>query len=531
MSTPTPSLAPVPPAAEEVLRPMPHDLEAEQVVLGSLLHYNEHYNQMGDFLKETHFFEPVHGRIYAAIAQFMDKGLVATPVTLKSRFAQDEGLEELGGASYLAQMAGTAGAILNPQDYARIVYNLAVSRELVQIGREMMDQAYQASGDERAAEQIEGSEHRLFTLASEGSSDTHFQPLSHSLTTAIDMADAASRRRGAISGIATGYEDLDNLLGGLHPSDLLILAARPSMGKTSLALNLALHAARRMQQEHEELKQNDPETKEKIGSVGFISLEMSAEQLSTRLLSMETGINAIHIRRGKLSKQGPEDDFSKLIQASTRLHALPLYIDDTPALSIAALRTRARRLKRKHNLQLLMVDYLQLLRGVHAHSQQSRVQEISEISMGLKAIAKELNIPVLALSQLSRQVENREDKRPQLADLRESGSIEQDADVVMFIYREAYYMERSKPADPVEGSESYESDRAVWEAWWQKYGEHYERIKNRTDILVSKHRHGPIGNVPLVFNASTTGFVSAARAPRRGFDEGGVPSPGADAFA
>lgn len=494
--------------AVQEYRQLPHNIEAEQSVLGSLLVNNHGLDRIGDFLTAEHFHEPAHQAIYQQILAFSDRGLLATPVTLKNIFDRDERLAELGGAAYLAKLAGVGSSILDIRSHASIVYSLATSRELIEIGQEMVTEAFDNGGVKRASEQIESVEHRLFTLASQGSSDTAFHPLKVSLNTAIETAEAARHRK--ISGISTKFTDLDDLLGGMHNSDLLILAARPSMGKTALALNLAMNAAESLQQEYEEARAanpDDPALPKEAPSVGFVSLEMSSEQLATRMLAMQTGLNASDIRRGKLNGE----QIAKLVQGNNTLHALPFYIDDTPAQTIAALRTRARRLRRKHNLSLLIVDYLQLLRGVSAHAANNRVQEISEITMGLKAIAKELNIPVLALSQLSRQVENRENKRPQLSDLRESGSIEQDADIVMFIYREAYYLERSMPAAPEEASESYAADMAIWEEWQMKNGERYESVKNKTDIIVAKHRNGPVGNVTMMFDSSTTKFRNSAR--------------------
>lgn len=489
-------------------RTLPHNIEAEQSVLGSLLVNNQGLDRIGDFLFPEHFHEPVHQSIYEQILHFSDRGLLATPVTLKNTFDRDERLADLGGAAYLAKLAGVGSSILDIRSHASIVYSLATSRELIGIGQEMVTEAFDNGGIKRASEQIESVEHRLFTLASQGSSDTSFHPLKNSLNSAIETAEAARHRK--ISGIATKFADLDEILGGLHNSDLLILAARPSMGKTALALNLALNAAETLKRDYEDARKAEPDNvnlPKEAPSVGFVSLEMSSEQLATRMLAMQTGLNASDIRRGKLTGE----QVAKLVQGNGQLHALPFFLDDTPAQTIAAIRTRARRLKRKHNLALLVVDYLQLLRGVSEHAQHNRVQEISEITMGLKAIAKELNIPVLALSQLSRQVESRENKRPQLSDLRESGSIEQDADIVMFIYREAYYLERSMPAAPDEASESYTVDMAIWEEWQMKNGERYEAVKNKTDIIIAKHRNGPVGNVTLIFDSSTTKFRNAAR--------------------
>lgn len=474
-------------------RELPHNLEAEQAILGAVLSNNEAINRVSDFLRAEHFHEPVHKRIYAAVERFLERGIVATPVTLKNHFDNDAALEAIGGAAYLVHIAGLASTIINIKDHASIVYSLSISRELIQIGEDMVNDAYDSNGELRASEQIERSEHKLFTLASEGNSDTNFAHMKQALTDSLRTAEQAIQNQNSVSGTTSGFTDIDNLIGGFHNSDLIILAARPSMGKTALALNLMVNAAKFYHEEYEQKKTND-----ELGdmthprSAGFISLEMSSEQLATRILSLETGINAGNIRRGRLEMNKHNNEFEKLIRANKLLYQLPIFIDDTPALSIAAVRTRARRLKRKHNLSILIVDYLQLLRGVSEMARTNRVQEISEITMGLKAIAKELNIPVIALSQLSRAVEQRPDKRPQLADLRESGSIEQDADQVMFIYREAYYVERDKPA---EGSDKMPQ--------WQEDMDKVDRI---AEVMFAKNRHGPVDNVTLFFDKHTTRF-------------------------
>jgi replicative DNA helicase len=485
------------------IKKLPYNIEAEQFIVGAILNNNEVINKVADFLLPDHFYEPIHQKIYSAITNLYDKGIIANPVTLKNHFHDDEAMEHAGGANYLLRVCSMAGGIVNLRDYGLIVYNLSISRNLIDIGQELLDDAYKASGNENATAQIEKPESKLFNLASAGNSETNFAPARISLTNALKIADLASKRDGSISGIATKFNDLDNLLGGFNRSDLLILAARPSMGKTALALNLALNAAEILRDEyHKKLEQfrgqqNELEEAPKCGTVGVISLEMSAEQLATRLLSIKTDINASDIRRGKLSKTAQHDDFSKLVKASAELQDLPIFIDDTPALSISAIRTRARRLKRKHNLEFLIIDYLQLIRGVNKKSQESRVQEISEITMGLKALAKELDIPVLALSQLSRQVEQRTDHRPQLSDLRESGSIEQDADIVMFIYREAYYKEREKPS---------EDNLEMMQKWQEMMG----KIDNISEIMVAKNRNGPINNIRLFFDKNTTRFENLA---------------------
>lgn len=481
------------------IKKLPYNIEAEQVMLGAILNNNENINKVADFLLPEHFFEPLHQKIYSSIVNLYDKGIIANPVTLKNSFSSDQFMEETAGFNYPLKLCGIASGALNIRDYGLIIYNLHISRKLIEIGEELLEDAYKTTGDESATSQIERPEGKLFNLASEGVYETNFAPSRIALAEAIKIADAASKRDGSISGIASKFHDLDNLLGGFNKSDLIILAARPSMGKTALAVNFAMNGAEILAEEYaKKLKEykdsvSQLEDTPKIGSVGIISLEMSAEQLATRMLSMKTGINANFIRRGKLSKTAHNDEFAKLVKASSELQDLPIFIDDTPALSISAIRTRARRLKRKHNLEFLIIDYLQLIRGVNKKSQESRVQEISEITMGLKAIAKELDIPVLALSQLSRQVEQRADHRPQLADLRESGSIEQDADIVMFIYREAYYKEREKPSD--------ENQEAI-----RKWQDIMTKIDNISEIMVAKNRNGPINNVRLFFDKNTTKF-------------------------
>ncbi len=493
------------PAEAPAYREVPYNIEAEQAVLGAVLTNNDAFNRVGDFLRPAHFYEPVHCRIFEAIIAFMERGLIANPVTLRSRFEKDEALADIGGASYLAKIAGLASGIINVKDYARVVHDLHVSRSLIGIGQDILDDAYAEDGHHSSSEQIERAEHKLFTLAGEGGVERNFSPLREALKESLERANLAFNRQGAVNGVPTGLKDLDELLGGLQKSDLVILAARPSMGKTALAISMAINAVETLVREAEEQRQETDEPRQP-GAVGVFSLEMSAEQLAARLLAIKTGINANSIRRGRLHK----DEFARLVEANKALYTLPMFIDDTPALTISAIRTRARRMKRKHNLALLVVDYLQLIRGVSEVAQSNRVQEISEITMGLKAIAKELDIPVLALSQLSRAVEGREDKRPQLSDLRESGSIEQDADIVMFIYREEYYLERSKPRDPRDSSDEGAQDTKSMMMWLEKNGEKYNAVKGKAEIMVSKHRNGPIGNVELFFDKTTTRFGNLA---------------------
>ena len=466
------------------LRQPPHNFEAEQALLGAILVNNLAYGRVSDFLRPQHFADPVHERIYEACGKLIERGQIASPVTLKNYFDQHEELQDIGGTQYLARLAASSVAIVNAADYGRIVFDLYLRRQLIGLGEEVVNDAYSHDLEVDARDLIEGAEQKLFDLATTGEYEGGFTTFSKVLTSAIEMAEAAHKREG-ISGVATGFTDLDKLLGGLHASDLVVLAGRPSMGKTALATNIAFHAAKTCKIEKDEKGQN------KVANgavVGFFSLEMSAEQLATRILAEISGVASDRIRKGELSNA----DFLKVVKASQTLSAIPFFIDDTPALTVSALRTRARRLKRQHDLSLIVADYLQLLRPSAGHTPENRVQEISEITRGLKALAKELNVPVLALSQLSRAVEQREDKRPQLADLRESGAIEQDADVVMFIYREEYYLERKKPA---EGTPEFDD-------WLKKS----DRVHNLAEVNVAKQRNGPIGNVRLRFEGKFTQF-------------------------
>ena len=474
-------------------RSLPHNDEAEQALLGALLVNNEKIHIVSGFLLAEHFYQPIHGRIYEAVLKLVERGQMANPVTLKHFFENDDALTDIGGAQYLARLAGSTVTIINAEDYARTVHDLALRRSLISLGEEVVNDAFDYKIDVPATDQIETAEQRLFNLAEAGQAEGGFRPLSDSLTGAITMMEGAYKGDSGVSGISTGLSALDDLLGGLHPSDLLILAGRPSMGKTALATNIAFQAALNYRVEPDE---NGEDKRVDGAVVGFFSLEMSAEQLASRLLSEETGISSHRLRRGDISK----DDFHKVVEASRRLAKAPFFIDDTPALSVAALRTRARRLLRTQKLSLIVVDYLQLVRPSGTTKNDNRVQEIGEITQGLKALAKDLNVPVLALSQLSRAVEQREDKRPQLSDLRESGSIEQDSDVVMFIFREEYYLERSEPIRRAD-----EAD--------ERFIERYERWKNRlqevagiAELFIAKQRHGPIGGLKLQFTSETTKF-------------------------
>jgi replicative DNA helicase len=463
---------------DTLYRSPPHNLEAEQELLGAILINNEAAARVSDFLLPEHFFHDTHRRIYEAALALIERGEIASPVTLKAYFERDESLKPVGGAAYLARLAAEATSIINVADYARVVRDLALRRDLIRIGEDMVNTAYDSTVDDPASEQIEHAEQELFGLAERGHSVGGFVTFAASLRQSVEMAEAA-HKKGGLSGVGTGLKDLDGKLGGLHRSDLVILAGRPSMGKTALATTMAFNAAKAWF-----------DTGGREGAaVAFFSLEMSAEQLATRILAEQTEIPSEKLRRGELS----DDDFvHRLVPASRALEQVPLFIDDTGAISIAALRTRARRLKRTSDIGLIIVDYLQLVRPAGRQRNDSRVQEVSEITQGLKALAKELDVPVLALSQLSRAVEARDDKRPQLADLRESGAIEQDADVVMFVFREEYYEQRREPAMNT-------PEHAAWQ-------EKMDKIHNLADVIIGKQRHGPIGNVTLVFEPSLTKF-------------------------
>lgn len=470
-------------------RTPPANIEAEQALLGAILVNNRAYEQVSEFLRPDHFTDPLHGRIFDAIGKQLERGQEANPTTLQFFFENDEAIAEIGGQSYLARLAASAVTVINARDYGSTVHDLFLRRQLIDLGEDTVNEAYEQDLDDTATSQIERAEQRLYDLATIGDYSGGFRDFSSVLTEAIEIANAAFKRDGKLTGVATGLTDMDNLLGGLHPSDLIILAGRPSMGKTALATNIAYHAANSYRAEVDELG------REKVidgAMVAFFSLEMSAEQLATRILSEKSGIGSEKIRRGSLSS----DEFNQLIEATHELQRAKIYIDDTPALTVSALRTRARRLKRQHGLGLIVVDYLQLVTGSSTRGD-NRVQEVSEITRGLKTLAKELNVPVIALSQLSRQVEQRDDKRPQLSDLRESGSIEQDADVVMFIFREEYYVSRREPRE----------DTPEHHAWQEEM----DQVHNLAEVIVAKQRHGPTGRVLLHFNAMLTKFGNLAK--------------------
>jgi replicative DNA helicase len=463
---------------------MPHSIEAEQQLLGAILTNNDVFDRIASIIRKEHFYDPVHARIYDVAAQRISRNALASPVTLKTFLEDDEGLKELGGPAYLARLAGAAISAFAARDYAQMIYDLAIRRELIRLGRDISAKAAKVEVTSEPKEQIVEAEQQLYKLAEQGTSESGFQSFLRAVTDAVMQANAAYQRDGGLAGISTGLVDLDKKLGGLHKSDLLILAGRPSMGKTALATNIAFNIAKSYK------KGRLPDGSEGAvngGVVGFFSLEMSAEQLAARILSEASEVPSEQIRRGDMT----EGEFRRFVEAAKQLESCPLFIDDTAALPISQLAARARRLKRTHGLDALFVDYLQLVRP--ATAKDSRVNEVSEITQGLKAIAKELDIPVIALSQLSRQVENRDDKRPQLSDLRESGSIEQDADVVMFVFREEYYKEREKPGD-------HEMDKmATWQA-------EMERLHGKAEVVIGKQRHGPIGTVDLSFEGKFTRF-------------------------
>ncbi|MDQ1848070.1 replicative DNA helicase [Gemmobacter fulvus] len=488
---------PAAPAAET--EALPHNIEAEQQLLGAILTNNDVYDRITSLVKAEHFFDPVHQRIFEIAAARIQKNALASPVTLKAFLEDDQGLKELGGPSYLVRLAGAAISAFAARDYAQMIYDLAVRRELISLGRDISAKAAKVEVASEPREQITEAEQRLYKLGEQGVAERGFQSFLKAVTEAVNSANAAYQRGGGLAGISTGLIDLDKKLGGLHPSDLLILAGRPSMGKTSLATNIAFNVAKaykrgRTHEGHEGAVEG--------GVVGFFSLEMSAEQLAARILSEASEVPSEQIRRGDMT----ETEFRRFVEAAKALEACPLYIDDTPALPISQVAARARRLKRTHGLDVLMVDYLQLLKGTGKGD--NRVQEVSEITQGLKAIAKELNIPVIALSQLSRGVESREDKRPQLSDLRESGSIEQDADVVMFVYRDEYYKEREKPGD-------HEMEKM---AAWQVV---MEQVHGKAEVIIGKQRHGPIGSVELSFEGRFTRFGNLARTWQQGSEDVG----------
>ena len=451
---------------------LPNNIEAEQSVLGSILLSNEIFDEINTIISSKNFYDPMHQKIFAAIENLIFKGMLANPITLKNYFENEK--DDLNVPEYLVKVTKFSTSVRQAIEYSKIIYDMFVRRELIKISENTIETAKINDLNTSGQNIIENSEKLLFDLAEKGSFNSSLVKFDEAMKLTIEMASNAYKNEEGIVGVPTGLRDLDDRLGGLHNSDLVIIAGRPSMGKTALATNIAFNAAQKLQESG------------KKSSVAFFSLEMSSEQLSTRILAEQSRIKSNDIRRGKIS----EDQFDKFIETSKNIAELPLYIDETPAISIAALSNRARRIKRIYGLDLIVIDYIQLMRAVNTRD--GRVQEISEITQGLKALAKELAVPVLALSQLSRAVEQRDDKKPQLSDLRESGSIEQDADVVMFVYREAYYLERKEPRPAT-------VDHAEWQA---KMNE----VSNLAEIIIGKQRHGPTGNIMLEFEAMFTKF-------------------------
>jgi replicative DNA helicase len=469
----------------------PHNIELERAVLGVILVHNDAFDRVADVLQPEHFYEGVHRRIYEVISTLLRGGKIATPITLKM-FLGDLDLGGMTVAQYLARLVAEATTVINAVEYARTVRDLALRRNLILVGEEIAAVAYDTPADLTPRHQIEDAEKKLYTLAESGKFEGGFQRFDEALNHAVDMAAKAYERDGNLSGIATGLTDLDRLMGGLQRSDLIILAGRPAMGKTALATNIAFNIAKAYKGE---VSADGKRAALNGGIVGFFSLEMSAEQLATRIIAEQSGVSSYKIRRGDIQ----QSEFEDVVEASRSMQTVPLYIDQTGGISIAQLAARARRLKRQRGLDVLVVDYLQLLSGASKKGD-NRVQEMTEITTGMKALAKELDVPIIALSQLSRQVETRDDKRPQLSDLRESGSIEQDADVVMFVYREEYYLKNKQPR---EGSEEF----LRWQA-------DMERAHGRAEVIIGKQRHGPTGTVEMQFDAEVTRFGNLAQDDR-----------------
>src|SRR6202790_4869637 len=474
-----------PEAGTPVYRSAPHNIEAEQALLGAILVNNDAFYRVSDFLEPKHFFEPIHQTIFETAGSLIRAGKIATPVTLKTFVPAETDIGGMTVGQYLARLAAEATTIINAHDYGRTIYELALRRDLIRIGEDMVNVAFDAPVDFAPRPQIEDAERRLYELAESGRYDGGFQRFAQAMKVALDMAANAYSRDGRLSGIATGLRELDSKMGGLQHSDLIIVAGRPGMGKTALATNIAYNVAKA---HRAELQADGTKKSVNAGIVGFFSCEMSAEQLATRILAEQTGVSSSLIRRGGLS----HSEFDKIRDYTIELQNLPLYVDETGGLSISQLTARARRLKRQKGLDLIVVDYIQLLQGSGKRGNDNRVQEVTEITTSLKALAKELNVPIIALSQLSRQVESRDDKRPQLSDLRESGSIEQDADVVMFVYREEYYLANKEPRAGTPEYEKWQLDMSL--------------VHGKAEVIIGKQRHGPTGTVELQFEASLTRF-------------------------
>jgi replicative DNA helicase len=471
----------------EPVRTPPHSIEAEQALLGAILINNDAFYRVQDFLEPRHFFEPIHGLIFELISRFVRLNKPATTVTLKTYLPVDLSVVNLTLDQYLARLASEATTIINAEDYGRTVYHLSVRRALIAIGADIVNLAYDAPVEATPATHIEDAERKLYEVAETGRYDSGFQNFERALTKAVDMTAAAYKRDGNLSGLATGLRDLDSKMGGLQSSDLIILAGRPGMGKTSLATNIAYNIAKAWEGD---TSVDGHRVTVKGGIVGFFSLEMSAEQLATRIIAEQTGIPSHKMRRGDITP----DDFETIKGKMIEIQHLPLFIDETGGVSIAQLAARARRLKRQRGLDLIVIDYIQLMQGSTRRAMEGRVHEVTEITTNLKALAKELNVPILALSQLSRQVESREDKHPQLSDLRESGSIEQDADVVLFVYREEYYLVTKEPRAGTAEHEKWQSEM--------------EAAYGKAEVIIGKQRHGPTATVPLQFDAQVTRFAN-----------------------
>ena len=455
---------------------LPHNLEAEQALIGSILINNDVIDEVASLVNSSKFFDPAHKKIFEVIENLNNKGMIANPITLKNFFQNEKGLDEVGGTDYLVKLTRFSSSSRQAIDYAKIIHEMYVKRELIFIAENISSDSQNDKSDKSGENIIENAEQSLFQLAERGNFSQSYLKFNKAIDQTIMMATEAVKSDQGIVGVPTGLKDLDEKLGGLHKSDLVIIAGRPSMGKTALATNIAFYAAKNLQDNNEK------------SSVAFFSLEMSSEQLSTRILSEQTRIQSNDIRRGKAT----EEQLNKYIEMSRNIYDLPLYIDETPAITISSLSNRARRMKRLFGLSLIVVDYIQLIRSSLSKKNEGRVQEISEITQGLKALAKELSVPVLALSQLSRAVEQRDDKIPQLSDLRESGSIEQDADVVLFVYREEYYLEKKMPKI---GTMEYAE-------WQSKMSD----INGLADIIIGKQRHGPTGNIKVEFEGMFTKF-------------------------
>ncbi|MEY4880018.1 MAG: replicative helicase [Pseudomonadota bacterium] len=470
---------------QEAFRQLPYDVDVEQALLGALLIDNFSLERISSVLKPEHFYDPLHKRLYETIERMWGRGHAVTPLTLKAAMDQDAGFAEVGGQDYLVSLARATPALPNVKDYARILSELAIRRELIRVGEDIVNTAFESGSEVTPSALIEEAEKSLYRVAEKGRYGEGPQGFDVALAEAVRQAEAALTRGGNISGVSSGFTDLDTLLGGLHPSDLLIVAGRPGMGKTALATNMAFHAARLWAKDVAD-KVADP----RGAPVLLFSLEMAASQLSARILSEQTEIEMRKMRTGRFT----DSEWDRFVRTAQTLGDLPLFIDDTGGISIAQIAARSRRMKREKNIGLIVIDYLQLVES--SKKAENRVQEISEVTKGLKALAKELSVPVMALSQLSRGVDNRDDKRPVLSDLRESGSIEQDADVVMFVYREEYYLKSREP-------DSGTSEHAQW-------FEKMERAHNRAEVMVEKHRHGPTNKVELFFDERFTRFSNLA---------------------